>query len=171
MKIANAIAATYVLENVQIDESLETKIEISARRAGLISWILAKLFKRIIGMTFFVREDGVVLNDGWHQWIPMAKISNVGCGYVMNTLWQVLGILALVVGIVTIKSIGFGLLVLAAIFFYLYSRSRRFMISITACSGDDIRFAIKRGVIGGKSLTEEDAERIIEIIKKLVIAK
>lgn len=171
MKLTNAIAATYVLEDIKIDASSEPKIEITARKAGLISWIMAKLFKRISGMSFAVHTEGVTLNDGWYQWMPVKKIANVGCGYMMNTLWQVLGILALLVGLAKISSGGWPLFLLAALFFYLYSRSRRFMISLTACSGEGITFGVKRGMIGGKALADEDAEKIVGILKSLICSK
>ena len=171
MNIANAIAPLYVLEDIKIDEACENKIEIVARQAGLISWIMAKLFKRILGMTFTVRSEGVALSDGWYRWIPMAKVANFGCGYTMNGLLQVLGIIALIAGLFTLQSVGWGLLCIAALLLYLYSRSRRFMISITACSGEGIIFGIKRGVIGGQTLAEKDADAVVNIIKNLVIAK
>lgn len=171
MNIASAMAATYVLESLKIDEAAETKIEIVARRAGLIYWIMAKIFKRISGLVFTVRADGIVLDDGWHQWMPMGKIANIGSGYTMNLLWKILGIVALLAGIYTIRSGGWGLLCVSALLFYLYSSSRRFMLHLTSCSGEGVAFGIKRGAVGGQMLTEEDAARMVELIKKLVIAQ
>ena len=90
MRLANAMASVYVLEQLKINENEPTKVEIIARRAGLISWILAKLFKRVCGMSFTVCDDSIVLDTGWRQWMPVKKISNVESGYMKNTLLQVL---------------------------------------------------------------------------------
>lgn len=171
MKIAKALASTYVFEDLEMDEAAECKISLKARKAGLFAWLAARFFKRMSGMTFDVVSDSATYDNGWHQWIPVKKISNVDGGYYMNDLLVVLAVLALIAGVWTISSGGFGLLAIAALLFYLYSRSRRFLVAITADSGDGIVFGIKRSTVGGRALSDEDAWKMPDIIKRLVVAQ
>lgn len=171
MKIAMAIASTYVFEDLKIDESADCKVSLKARTAGLFAWLAAKLFKRKSGMIFDVAADSVTYDNGWRQWIPVKKISNVDGGYYMNELLKILGVLALIVGVFTMSSIGFGLLVIAVVLFYFYSRSRRFLVCITADSGDGVVFGIKRSAVGGNVLSDEDAWKMLDVLKRLVVAQ
>lgn len=169
MKIAMAIASTYVFEGLEMDEMSKIKVRLNARKAGFFAWLASKLFKRTSGMTFEVMADGVVYDDGWRQWIPIKKISNVDGGYYMNTLLQALAVIALIAGLFTIFSGGLLLLIVAAILFYFYARSRRFLVCITADSGENVVFGIKRSVVGGNLLNDEDAWKMLNIVKFLVL--
>lgn len=174
MKITMAMAATYVFEDLKIDEGANCKVSLKAHKAGLFAWLAARFFKRMSGMTFDVVSDSVTYDNGWRQWIPVKKVSNVDGGYYMNTILRGLAIALLIAGVyamVSIGFLGFQLLMLSALFFYFYLRSRRFLVAITADSGDGIVFGIKRSTVGGRALSDEDAWKMLDIIKRLVVAQ
>lgn len=169
----NSLTPAYSFESLEFGTGTDKwLVRLSARTNGFWAWVLS-LFKIKRGMTFEVYRNRVVLNQGWRHIIPVQHISNLGDGYQSMSLWFLLMWISILMGVYRIWN---GEVVsflrwelLAALFGYLYARSRRFVIDVKATSGYSVWFSIKRSYFGGVALPDDDLYRMMEIINGLIV--
>lgn len=171
MNLKMALATTYVVEDWKFNETAGN-CSLTARKSGFFAWLSAKLLGRT-SMTFDVNLRKIVFNDGWRHVIPVKHVSNIGCGYRQNGLWLVLGLLVLCAALNNIFQDGImiGLLCLSVsgLFIYLYFMSRKFIVSVTATSGEGVAFCVKCG--SGAKFADCDASKIIDMITTMSAGK
>lgn len=169
----NSLTPAYSFESIEFGNGTdEWLVRLTARTNGLWAWILS-LFNIRRGMTFEVYRDRVVLNQGWRHVIPVQHVSNLGSGYQTSWLFWLLTWLAAFASVFCLFKGVFGAFVawgfIAALFGYLYVRSRRFVIDAKGTSGHSAYFGIKRSYIGGVALPDDDLYRMVDIIQGLIV--
>lgn len=161
---------TYVFESISFGEDGTSGTRLCARKSGFFAW-LSKLINRQdgSGLVFEVQDDRVFLDEGWRQMIPARQIANVCYGYTYKHWLLLLAVVC--VGIV-IFSCGAGIvfLLLAAVFAYLYSRSRTFVVEVIASSGEEISFNLKRSDFGGAELPDGDIGEMMRMVERIAIS-
>ena len=169
----NSLTPAYSFESLEFGtDSDKMLVRLSARTNGVWAWVLS-LFKIRSGMTFEVYRDRVVLNQGWRHVIPVRHVSNLGSGYQSSWLfWLLMWFAALVSAFCLFKGV-FGAFVVwgvfAALFGYLYVRSRRFVVDVKGTSGHSAYFGIKRSYVGGVALPDDDLYRMVDVIQGLIV--
>jgi len=179
-----------VVKTVYINEAGPSKgngpptyVEITGRKAGLISWI-----RSLLGIdttaTFTVHEKRAVfsekaLSGNLTHFFPLASVSNLGAGYLKPFYWLFLAFVTLAGGIVRCIIINqfspeeafvtfIVSLCVAALFILFYFLGKTLCLYIVANSGDTTRIFLKRSVIEGVAVDKADAARIVNIILQLV---
>ena len=140
-------------------------VHIVGREAGLLSWLLS-LFK--IDPTNEVEvKDNLLkfttssLAGQEKRLIPMNSITSAYYGY--KKPWK----MALFLGVILMPLFGIGLLV--GPLYYILNKS--LTVGVVEASGWIGAFSFKRSIIEGQNISEEDAYRVIEIIRTLIEAK
>ena len=140
-------------------------VHIVGREAGLLSWLLS-LFK--IDPTNEVEvKDNLLkfttssLAGQEKRLIPMNSITSAYYGY--KKPWK----MALFLGIILMPFLGLGLLV--GPLYYILNKS--LTVGVVESSGWIGAFSFKRSIIEGQNISEEDAYRVIEIIRTLIEAR
>lgn len=140
-------------------------VHIVGREAGLLSWLLS-LFK--IDPTNEVEvKDNLLkfttssLAGQEKRLIPMNSITSAYYGY--KKPWK----MALFLGVILMPLFGLGLLV--GPLYYILNKS--LTVGVVEASGWIGAFSFKRSIIEGQNISEEDAYRVIEIIRTLIEAK
>ena len=169
----NSLTSAYSFESSEFGNATDKwLVRLLARTNGFWTWILS-FFKIKRGMVFEVYSDRVVLNEGWRHVIPVQHISNLGDGYQSQGVFLLLIWISAFVGIYKIWGGKVGAFfvwgLIAALFAYLYVRSRRFVIDVKASSGHSAWFSIKRSYFGGVALPDDDLYRMADIIQGLVV--
>lgn len=140
-------------------------VHIVGREAGLLSWLLS-LFK--IDPTNEVEvKDNLLkfttssLAGQEKRLIPMNSITSAYYGY--KKPWK----MALFLGVILMPLFGIGLLV--GPLYYILNKS--LTVGVVEASGWIGAFSFKRSIIEGQNISEDDAYRVIEIIRTLIEAK
>jgi len=171
------MVSTYVIEEVVAPEASSSAddsaiVRIRARNQGFVAWLMTRLFGGGGGIKFTVHQTHILYDDGARHLIPARQVSNFIFGMVVNPLWKVLAVAALVGSaylFFTDKTIiGFLAIALALTFFYFYLRSRRLELRLVAASGIGIAFALKRAAIGGKSLSDDEINRVVKAVRCVI---
>lgn len=171
------MVSTYVVEEVTAPEASGAVadaaiVRITARNQGVVAWLMARLFGRGGGIELSVHKSHILYDDGARHLIPARQVSNFIFGMVVNPLWKALAVAAMVGSaylFFTDKTIlGFLAIALALTFFYFYLRSRRLVLRLVAASGIGIAFALKRAAVGGKSLSDDEINRVVEAVRCVV---
>lgn len=172
------MVSTYIVEEIVARETSGSAddgaiVRITARNQGLIAWLMARLFGGGGGIEFTVHPSHVLYDDGARHFIPAQQVSNFIFGMVVNPLWRNLAIASLAGSVVLFFSdktmYGFFALALAMTFFYFYLRSRRLELQLIAASGIGIVFALKRAAVGGRSLSDDEINRVVDAVKQIAV--
>ena len=166
-----SLTRAYAFESLSFGGSNDKwLVQVTARTVGLWASILS-LFKIKSGMTFEVYSDHVLLLAGGRYIIPIQHVSNLESGYQSSTFLFLLMLAAAGTALYQIfhGEVGpfFGWGFLAALFAYLYARSRRFIVEVIGSSGRSIWFSVKRSYVGGTPLPDEDFYRMMDIMQEL----
>jgi len=138
-------------------------VRIVGRKSGLIDWFLS-IIKIDSTTEFEVFEDHIKftqanLSGRTTSVIPLSSISSLSSGYFKPIIYILLGIPLLLC---------FGLGIIFLIYYFLH---KSLIITATAHSSDGASIAFKRSVVEGVKIEENQAEEIIDIINKLVLAQ
>ena len=169
-----------VVKQVSIDESAEMQVEIVARKAGLVSWVLSLLG---IDSTFTLRvyADRLESTEGSLSGriktvIPMTAIDTYTCGFTkpiqLFVTAAIFVVLSLWLGINGAPGmVVFFLLMFAIACFVAYFLRKCLILSFTTNGANGIFFLFKRSVIEGVNVDETLAENVAEIVKRDYIAQ
>jgi len=180
-----AARSALVLKEVTIDENGPLYVRIVGRKPGLIAWILNIL--QIDTTTIFeVYWNRILFEEGSlfgriKQNIPMKKVCNLGTGYTKPFLWFLLSVFFFFSGfvILIITSLndkdGSPALCLipfaiALLFLFCYIFGKTMILYVFPSSGIGANVIFKRSLIEGVKISEEDAERVTNIITYLIDA-
>ncbi|MEG3755514.1 hypothetical protein [Psychromonas arctica] len=140
-------------------------VHIVGRQGGLLSWLLS-LFK--IDPTNEIEiQDNLLkfttssLAGREKRIIPMKSISSSYYGY--EKPWK----MALFLGVIFTPLLGLGLVI--GPLYYILNKS--LTVGVVESSGWVGAFSFKRSIIEGQNINEEDAYRVIEIIRSLIEEK
>lgn len=184
MKALSLLAArsALVLKEVTIDENGPLYVRIVGRKPGLIAWILNML--QIDTTTIFeVYWNRILFEEGslfgrLKQNIPMKKVCNLGTGYTKPFHWFLLSILFTIGGIYSLfaardsdfSALAFLPFLIALVFLFCYIFGKTMILYVFPSSGIGASVLFKRSLIEGVKITEEDAERVTNIITYLIDA-
>ncbi len=157
-----------VVKEYSIHEEGPVYVHLSARRAGLVSWLLT-----LMGIddrtTLDVYSDHVKfttssLSGTIVETIPLSAISVSGYGYLKPVLWLFFALLFLLATPVTL---GLALIpsLLCLLFYFL---RKNIFIELISHSGVAAFICVKRSVIEGVNIDQNQAYRIISIIEQLI---
>ena len=159
-----------VLKEFSINNDGPEYVHIVARKAGLLSWLLA-----LVGIdattVFRVFADRIEFQEGSLSGqvcttMPLRSISITTCGYTKPFALIVLAILCVIPGVF----FTFGLsLILAVIFFIFYKLNKALMISVVSNSSWPASICFKRSVIEGVKIEYEQAQEVINLVNKLTM--
>ena len=157
-----------VLREAEINESGPRYVHLKGRKSGLLNWIFARLGADDT-TTFDVYEDRIEFSDGsWSgsftETIPLTRVSNLGTGFLKPFQYMVFAIICLIAALPTV---GITLIPMAILLFLYYTR-KSLVIYFIPDSSSLTSMCFKRSIIEGVRLNEEDAERIIGIVGRLV---
>ena len=171
----NALA----LREKLIDENGPCFIRLVGRRSGLLDWFLT-----VIGINtttvLEVYEDRIEYSYGSlsgriQEMIPMSKVSNLVCAYFKPVILFFLAAIALIAGIVMAcvmdgdeRNLCLIPFCLSLIFFIYYWLKKTTVIEIIPNSAYASAALFKRSLIENRNISDEDAQRIINIIIALV---
>jgi len=136
-------------------------VRIVGRKSGLVDFFLSLI--GIDSTTIFevyrdhIRFKTSNLSGSTTMMIPMSSVSNTASGYFKPFIYFVIGIPLLPV---------FGLGLIPIIYYFLH---KSLMLSVTSHSADLAAIAFKRSVIEGVKVEQGDADKVVEIINKLVL--
>lgn len=158
--------AGYVVKSWEINAKPNRNgnfVEIIGRAPGLLSWLLA-LAKIDPTISIFIKPNKVVYEEGSFQGkirriIPLGNVSSFFYGYTKP--WKECLFWGLILAAFT-----FGISVIAALVFYFLNKT--LSIGISERSGLLSGIDIKRSVIEGQKIDEEDAEKVCFILEQLV---
>lgn len=154
-----------VLKKWSADTSKDDRgnfVHIVGRDAGLLSWFMSVI--GIDAVSEVEAKDRVILYKesslaGFtRRVIPYGSVSSTFYGF--HKPWKE----ALVLGVVLLPLLGLGLIV-GPLYYFL---NKQLIFGIVEFSGVTSGFAFKRSVIEGEKITEQDAERVIGIIRALI---
>ncbi len=169
-KLAMALArSALVLKEAQINEDGPRYVTILARKAGIFAWILS-----LLGVdattTFEVYENRIecsqsTLSGKVKEMVPMSQISNLGTGLMKPVIYLVYAFICFVLLLPT-----FGASIIPMIIFIVlyFIRKNTTMIYALSNSGTGPILIVKRSLIENVNITEEDSNRIVNIITQLV---
>ena len=169
--------STFVVEEVVVPEASGSAddgaiVRIRARNQGFVAWLMARLFGGGGGIEFTVHPSHILYDDGACHLIPVRQVGNFIFGMVVNPLWKVLALAALIwCGYLffTDKTIlGLLAIALALTFFYFYLRSRRLTLQLIASSGYGFAFYLTRASVGGKALSNDEINRVVDAVRQIV---
>ena len=160
--------AALVLRKMEINENGPVYVRVVGRKAGLTSWLLAR-FGIDDSTTFTVYADRIEFSDGswagsFTETIPLSHVSNLGAGFLKPFSYIVFAIICLIAAIPTI---GITLIPMAIALFLYYTR-KSLMIYFIPDSSSITSLCFKRSIIEGVNISQDNADRIISIIGRLV---
>lgn len=163
-----ASSRALVLREKLIDENGPIYVKIVARKSGLISWLLT-LLRIDITTVLQITETSVRFEEGSlsghiKETLPMSAIANVGTGYLKPFIYIVFAIAFLILAPFTE---GFSL-ILSIIFLILFLIGKTLVVYLIPSSGRPCMICVKRSIIEMQSLSEQEAERIVNILTTLV---
>jgi len=160
-----ASSAALVIKEATINEQGPLYVRIVGRKPGLIAWLL-NLVKIDSTTIFEVYEDRIEFTEGslsgrFKETIPLSRICNLGTGYVKPFIFLVLAfisipLIAVIIGIFTLP-----------LFLFLYFYNKSMVIYAIPNSARGASIVFKRSLIEGVNITEEDADKVITILRNL----
>lgn len=163
-----ASAGALVVKEKFINENGPIYVRIVGRKSGLVSWFLT-----LIGIdtttVLQITEDVVQFQNGSlsgniKEVIPVASISNLGTGYLKPVLYLIYGIVCLIAAPVT-----FGItLIPCIIFLWKYFMGKTMVVYLIPTSGNPCMISLKRSLIEMQTLTNQEADRVVNILTRLV---
>lgn len=171
-----AAANSLVIQEKEINESGPHYIHLKGRRAGIIAKLLS-LMGIDASTSFDVYEDRIEFTSGsvfgrTTEVIPMSAVCNVGTGYVKPAALLFTGIFLLVGSIPSFmqeKWAGIITLLFAAGCFVGYLLGKTMMVYARSTGADLDVIAFRRSVIENLKIDDSEANRIVQIMNKLVI--
>lgn len=167
-----------VLKEVKIEEGSDNPVHIVARKAGFIAWVLS-----LIGIDpttiFDVYTNRIEFVEGslsgkMRHMIPLKSVCNLGTGYFKPILCFFFAVLLLFFSITAAFSrdvpgiMVFILLLAAVACIAAYYLKKTLIVFALPASGLGAVISVKRSVIEGVAMDEEQAERIVSIISGLI---
>lgn len=182
-----ASARALVLTEKEINENGPCYVRLRGRKSGLVAWFLT-LVGIDVTTEFCVYEDHIEISEGSvsgkvNELVPISSVSNLGTGLVKP--FALLGVAVLFI-LSALASIGSALfahggagswasclvsLLLAAACIFAYVVGRTMMTYVVTDGGTTSGIFVKRSIIESKTLSEEEVDRIIAILTKLVREK
>lgn len=177
-----ASSGALVVREKLIDENGPIYVKIVARKSGLISWLLTLLLIDITTV-LQITENSVRFEKGSisgriKETLPMSAITNVGTGYLKPFTYIVYAIAFLILAIAFLILApffaGFNLilpiifLILFLIFLIRFLIGKTMVVYLIPSSGSPCMICVKRSIIEMQSLSEQEAERIVNILTALV---
>lgn len=143
---------------------------IEGNKVGFIAWLLKLLGLSDPSVKISIDDKLIKRIDGGKKYTvsPTSSIYGFGSGYSSNKMLLVLAILAVIGGLLTMEVIAIVLgLIVAAILFFLYTRSGALEMSI-ACykDGHGANLRVKSGLTG-KKLDKSDFENIFNSLRNV----
>ncbi len=140
-------------------------VHLIGREAGLLSWLLS-LVK--IDPTNEIEIKDNIIKFSTSSWsgqekriIPMKAITSAFYGY--QKPWK--SALAITIALLPFLFIG---LIVGPLYYFL---NKNLTVAVVEASGWMGSFSFKRSIIEGQNITEEEAQKVIEIIRSLIEAK
>ena len=164
-----------VVKEVNIDESAELQVKIGARKAGVVSWILA-----ILGIdstyTLYVYPDRIESNEGSlsgqiRTVIPLVSLDTYTFGFTKPIQFFFIAAALIVLSLISCfngapAGLVFVMLLIASVFVVLYFFMKCLVLSFTTNGANGIFFLFKRSVIEGVNVDETLAEHVASIVKR-----
>lgn len=149
----------------QVPDAQGNYVHLVGREAGLLAWFLS-IIHLDPTMELEVKKDLIVFQTSSlagreKHVIPMRSISSAYYGF--QKPWKI----SLLLGIALMPVFFIGIIV-GPLYYFL---NKTLAVGVVEISGSTRNFAFKRSIIEGQSLGEEDAYRVIEIIRFLVEQK
>jgi len=140
-------------------------VHIAGREAGLLSWLLS-LFKIDPTNEIEIKDNLLKFTTSSlagreKRIIPMKSITSAYYGY--EKPWK----MALFLGAIFTPLFGIGLVI--GPLYYILNKS--LTVGVVEASGWIGAFSFKRSIIEGQNINEEDAYKVIEIIRSLIEEK
>ena len=167
-----AARAALVVKEIKINEEGPQYVHIVARKSGVIAFLLS-----IVGIdsttTFDVYEDKLEFSQGSlsgyvKSCMPLSSMTVATGGFVKPFMELVIGIL--LVFPASIFTLGISAII-GIILIIHYFLSKTLLVQVVASSGWDATICLKRSVIEGVEINQDTADKIVDIIKNLVMAK
>ena len=163
-----AVAASnsaLVIKEATINEQGPLYVRIVGRKPGFIAWLL-NLVKIDSTTVFEVYEDRIEFTEGSlsgriKETIPLSRICNLGTGYTKPFIFLLLAFISIPLIVVII-----GIFTLP-LFLFLYFYNKSMILYAIPNSAHGACIVFKRSLIEGVNITEEDADRIINILRGL----
>jgi len=166
-----AARSALVVKEVKINEAGPQYVHIVARKAGVIGFLLS-----ILGIdsttTFDVYADKLDFSQGSlsgyvKSSMPLSKMTVATGGFVKPFVELIIAILLIFPGALFTLGISAIIGVLLIIHYFL---SKTLVVQVVASSGWDATICLKRSVIEGVEINQDMADKIVDIIKDLVMA-
>ena len=167
-----AARSALVVKEIKLNEAGPQYVHIVARKAGVIAFLLS-----VIGIdsttTFDVYADKLDFSQGSlsgyiKSCMPLSSMTVATGGYVKPFIELILGILCVFPGAI----FTFGISALIGLILIIhYFLSKTLLIQVVASSGWDATICLKRSVIEGIEINQATADKIVDLIKNLVMAK
>ena len=171
-----------VLKEFQINYDGPLYVHIVARRSGLTAFLLT-LLGIDITTTFDVHADRIEFLQGSlsgriQTLLPMSSLSVATTGYTKPILLLLGAFLDLIIGIVLlcndlggVKAFGGLLLIGCLICIIKFFLNKSLLISVVSNSGWGANICFKRSVIEGVKVDQAQAQEVIRIITRLLMAQ
>lgn len=174
-------SAAYVLAEKEMSSTGPCFVHLKGRKAGLWNFILT-----LLGISSYVTLDvygdrlehsEASLSGMMTETVPLSKVSNFGYGYLKPIVLLVMGIvfslisLGLFLGAIEEEDLlpfAFIPLIVAVIFLIAYCLMKNMCLYWNSDGASGNAIILKRSVIEGVSLTEEEASAICNFILQLV---
>jgi hypothetical protein len=164
--------STYVIKEWFANETPNENgvyIEITGRKSGLISWVLARVGIDPI-VSLVVDSKNVRFKEGGMSDFsmvvtPVDRLCSGQYGYSKPFWWNVLFVLIGLFFVIDTKGISI-LLVLWGLYSYYFNKT--ITLGLNYLDGNGDKFGFKRSLIEGKNIDEAAAGRIIAIIEMIV---
>ena len=171
--------AALVVKSVKIDKTAEDcQVEIIARKAGLVSWLLS-----LIGIdstfTFRAYKDRLESEEGSLSGqistvIPLTALDTFTNGFTKPFQFVIGAIIALIMGFIMLGQngfIGFILIIVAVVLGVLYYLRKSLMLIFSTQGANSIIFVFKRSIIEGVNVDESLAKEVADLVKENYIAQ
>jgi hypothetical protein len=161
-------------------------IDIEGRAEGLIAFILTKMgLSNRVQLVVTSREmvySEASLSGETTESVPLKAVSATIAGMRKNLWFLLFSILSAIVGLISLlgaafsgrnagapAAIGMFLLIVAAVFIYLYYTRRVVWLGVQPFGGSLLQIPFRPSVIEGVSINEEHAKRAAAILRELVL--
>ena len=167
-----AARSALVVKEIKLNESGPQYVHIVARKAGIFAFLFS-----ILGIdsttTFDVYADKLEFSQGslsgyLKSCMPLSKMTVATGGFVKPFVELIIAILLIFPGAL----FTFGITAIIGIFMIIhYFLSKTLIVEVVASSGWAATICLKRSVIEGVEINQATADRIVDIIRALVMAK
>ena len=167
-----AARSALVVKEIKINEGGPQYVHIVARKGGIIAFLLS-----IAGIdsttTFDIYEDRIDFAQGSlsgyiKTCMPLSSLSVATGGFVKPFSKLLIGILLVFPG--ALFTLGISALVGVILIIY-YFLSKTLLVEVAASSGWSANICLKRSVIEGVEINQATADKIVDIVKRLIIAQ